>query len=278
MKTKISFLLTLFLLIISSSLFSQENKLTLKLSIEKTVYNYSELIVARVKYINNDTIPHTLIYNCSLEDDISNRLIFKDDYGVPNRVQGLIIDCIGNPIPIKPGDSYTSYGVPIFTDKHIGYSTYFEPGSYSVYMKGSDTVKLTIGYDENDDSYNRFKEYSAIKNKYERFLKWREFLYDSRNKSYLNLAYYELTSLNKYYEGDYKLMNKDMSYLFGVNPNAWYTDVHLFHYSFFLRDYLKEENLMIQFLEKLAKKNPDSRVSYIANKILKDKKIPDFSY
>lgn len=268
----------LFLLIISSSLFSQENKLTLKLSFEKTVYNYSELIVARVKYINNDTIPYKLIYNCSLEDDISNKLIFKDDHGVPNRVQGLIIDCIGNPILIKPGSTYESYGAPIFSDKYLGYSTYFEPGTYSVYMKGSDTVKLRIGYDENDDIYNRCKEYSAIKDKYERFLKWREFLYDSRNKSYLNLAYYELTSLNKYYEGDYKLMNKDMSYLFGVNPNAWYTDVHLFHFSFFLRDYLKEEKLMIQFLEKLAKKNPGTRVSYIANKILKYKRIPDFSY
>lgn len=278
MKTNISFLLTLFFFNFTSCFYCQENNLTIKLSFEKTMYNYSELIVARVKYINNDTIPYTLIYNCSLEDDISNMLIFKDDHGVPNRVQGLIIDCIGNPILINPGSTYESYGAPIFSDKYLGYSTFFEPGTYSVYMKGSDTVKTTIGYDENDDIYNRFKEYSAIKDKYERLLKCREFLYDSRNKSYLNFAYYELTSLNKFYEGDYILMNKDMSYLFGINPNAWYTDVHLFHYSFFLRDYLKKEDLMIEFLEKLAKKNPDTRVSYIANKILKDKKIPDFSY
>ncbi len=278
MKTNIYFFLTLFIIIISSNLFPQGNKLNIRLSFEKEIYNYSELIVARVKYINNDTISHSISYNCSLEGDISERLIFKDDYGVLNKIQSLIVDCAGNHITILPDESYESYGVPVFNGYYESFSTYLGPGIYLVFMKGSDTVKLKIDDDVNNENYKRYLEISGVEDKYERFLKWREFLYDSRNKMYLNLAYSGLTSLYKNYQNNYSLMNKDMSFLFGANPNAWYADVHLFHYSFFLKDYLKEENLMIQFLEKLAKKNPDTRVNYIANKILKDKKIPDFLY
>ncbi len=283
MKTLITFLFLLSICNLFALVFSQEEKLSVKLSLEKEVYDVEELMVVRLKYFNNDTVVHSIGYNCSLEDDIIWDILFVDEYGIPYKHEvSFVYDCASSPIKINPKDSFETYGAPVFLNRLAGFTmcSFLSVGKYKIYYSGhgnSDTLKFKIISNNNNDSRWRLYEIRQIKDSCERFHKWREFLRDRRNADFSNYAFDELISLRKYYDEDRDLINRDLLHFFSIEPNSWAIDVYLFFTSYYIKRNQGEDR-MYNFLENLVVKYPDTRVSFIAAKIIKDKKIPDYVY
>lgn len=284
MRSLFHFLFVLFIFSTLTNVFSQDKKLSIKLSTEKNVYHIEELIVVRVQFTNFDTAQYRIEYNCSLEDDILWRLIFIDSSGyIYKHKTRMIYDCAGNPINIKPRNSYETYGAPVFTKGLKGFdlNSFLPSGKYSLFYSGlhinSDTVRFKIVSDVNNESYNKLLKLRELKENGEKIEGWREFLEDEENSIYANYAFDALVSLKKKDGKSSALKEKDIVYYFGISPDAWSTDVYLFWSSFYIQR-IKGEVKMFEFLNKLIKKYPDTRVGSIAKKIIYDKKIPDFVY
>lgn len=282
-----SLLYFLFLLFINSALtnvFSQDKKLSVKLSIEKDVYSIEELIVVRVQFTNFDTAEYRIEYNCSLEDDVLWRLVFIDEKGEIIRFKSdIIYCCIGGHINIDPSGSFESYGAPSFIrgSGRFGGNMVLPDGSYSLYYSSplygnSDTVKFRIISDKLGDSYNTLLKLRLKTDNDERIGSWHEFLKDETNFVYANYAIDGLRIL-KSSEKEHALKMADLFWYFGINPNAWSTDVYLFDASRLVKSRYGEIR-MYEFLNKLINKYPDTRVSLIAKKIVEDKEIPDSNY
>jgi hypothetical protein len=240
--------------------------------------------VVRAQFTNLDTALYRIAYNCSYEDDILWRLVFIDTSGyIYKHKTRMAYDCAGNTINIKPGNTYETYGAPVFTKGLKGFdlNSFLPKGEYSLFYSGnyinSDTVKFKIVNDENNDGYRKLLKFRELKDNSEKIEGWHEFLEDEENSIYTNYAFDALLSLKKKDGKTRSLSEKDIVYYFGINPNAWSTDVYLFWSSFFIQR-IKGEVNMYEFLNKLIKKYPDTRVSLIAKKIVDDKKIPDFVY
>ncbi|MFI5211895.1 MAG: hypothetical protein ACHQIH_03355 [Ignavibacteria bacterium] len=284
MRSLLHFLFVLFIFSALTYLYSQDKNLSVKLSIEKDVYRIEELIVVRVQFTNFDTAQYRIEYNCSLEDDILWRLIFIDEEGTIIKFKSdLVYCCIGGHINVNPSGSYESYGAPAFrrASGRFGGNMVLPDGSYSLYYSSplygnSDTVKFRIIKDKRIDSYNSLLKLRLKTDIDERIDGWRKFLMDERNSDYANYAIDELRII-KNSEKENALKIEDLFWYFGINPDAWSTDVYLFDALHLVRSRYGEIK-MYEFLNKLINKYPDTRVSVIAKKIVDDKEIPDSNY
>ncbi len=286
MKTFLTFLFLSFICLNQHG-FSQYYKYSLKLKLEKNTYYESETITARLKFINNDTVEHTIGGNCSIEDDIINHLNFLIPAGFAYRARfTVIVDCVIDRVIVKPKDEYETFGAAINLNGRYIFSggDILPIGEYSVFYSGlygtSDTIPIKVISSEDNKDYLKFLKVKNIINKEERFKVCRNYLNEQESSTYNNYFLDELFSLNEMYnlfDDPYKVLNSDLTKFFGKSPNAWSNDIYVIYFSWYIRNFYTNSKMM-DFLRVLIKKYPNTRVEYIAEKILTSNKIPDFVY
>lgn len=277
-------LFTLLLIVITLCSYSQ-SKLKLKLSLDKKVYYESQTITARLKFINNDTVPVKISGNCSLEDDIIHQLKFETENGFKNRAHGLIVDCVTDTYFLKPGKEHESYGASINLNRLYTFRSggkTLMPGNYKVYYDGrygiSDTVVIKVINDSAD--YEEFNKLKNILNKKESFNECRKYLDSKIISPYNNYYLDELQGtleLYQSFEDPYKELLSDLVKFFKKEPDSWYNDIYVIYFSFYFRTFYSNDKMM-EYLRKLTKECPETRVYYIAREILTSNKIPDFVF
>lgn len=277
-------LFTLLFIVITLCSYSH-GKLKLKLSLDKKIYYESQTITARLKFINNDTVPVKIGGNCSLEDDIIHHLKFETENGFKNRAHGLIVDCVTDSYILKPGEEFECYGASINLNRFYIFAAGIKnlmPGNYKVYYDGkygkSDTVEINVISDCAD--FREFNKLKKILNKKELIYECRKYLDSDIVSPYNNYYLDELTrSLELYnaFDNPYKELLSDLVKFFKKEPDAWYNDIYIIYFSFYLRKIYSNDKMM-EYLRKLTKECPETRVYIIAKEILTSNKIPNFVF
>lgn len=252
LKSFLSLLLLLSLNPLNKDVLSQESKLSVKLLLEKTTYSEHELIVVKLKFTNNSFTLVSIGFNCSFEDDMIWNLRVMDEEGlIYKRESSSPYDCMGGNIKIKAGNAYETYGITLLNTPSYTFSgrTFFAKGNYSLFYSGwyggsSDTIKFKVTED-NNNSYSRLLEIQGLKDSEEKYESAREYLYNDSNSKYAYLVYEIL--MKSYDKKSWSLMKKDMLHYFGINPNAWSTDLYLSHTTTFIK-YLQDDFRLYEFL------------------------------